>query len=276
VSDPVPGGSDGSGGSGSSGSSGDSGSPSLRREARATLDAQLEAVTTLDRKAFRLLQFAAALVSAVAGVLAVAPGTARVANAYAAAGVGLLLLAALTAVVAYAATPRVVGLDAAGLERALELTGRDRTAALIRGYADWVRYNDAVNRRAALAVTVTALLVAGGTVALALGVLRAFAGPLPLVVPLLAALAVAATALASGVHRQLRRVLGDDAATRPRPPDGALSPQSVASGGSTGGPGAGRLSGQRVGPDTDRRDAHGRGDGDGAAGSEESAGDGGQ
>jgi hypothetical protein len=236
VSDSPPGGPDG---------------PSLRREARTTLDAQLEAVATLDRKAFRLLQFSAALVSAIAGVLALTPGSGNVANPYAAVGVGLLVLAALTAVVAYAATPRVVGVDAAGLERALDLSGRDRTAALIRSYADWVRYNDAVNRRAALAVTVAALLVAGGAVALALAVLRAFAGPLSVVLPVLAVLALVATAVASGVHRQARRVLGDDAATRPRPPGGALSPQSAGADGPTGRSEVERLSGQRVGPDGD-------------------------
>lgn len=223
---------------------------SLRREARATLDAQLDALSALDGKAFRLLQFTAALVSAVAAVLSLTPDAARTANAYTAVGVGALLLAALTAAAAYAATPRIVGVDADGLERTLGLDPGRRSEALLRGYADWIRYNDRVNRRAGFAVTVASLLVAGGTAALALGVLRAFGGPLPLAVPLLVGLAFVAGAAVAGVHRQARRLVGgdDDEPRRPVPSDGAAAPQSVGEGGDE------RLPGQRAGPPEGRND----------------------
>ncbi|MFC4359410.1 hypothetical protein ACFO0N_15820 [Halobium salinum] len=223
--------------------------PSLRREARATLDAQLDALAALDRKALRLLQFTAAVVSAVAAVLSLAsgPATVRAANAYVATGVGALLLAALTATTAYAATPRVVGLDADGLERALALSGAERTEALVRGYAEWIRYNAAANRRAGFAVTVASLLVAGATVALGLGVVRAFGGPLPVVVPVLAAVAFVVSAALAGVHRQARRVVAADGPTeRPEVPAGRISPQSMDTDSRP-------LSGQRVGP-ADGRD----------------------
>ncbi len=179
----------------------------LLREARETLDGQLHALTELDRKAFRLIQFTTAFVSAVVAALSFAPRSLSVVNAYTTVGVACLLLATLVAAASYATSPRIVGVDAVDLERALGLSKAERERALVNGYADWIRVNDAADGRAALQVTVSILFLAAGVLGVTLGVVRAFSGSLSPVTPVLAVVGWVVTAYVAGVHRQLRRFL---------------------------------------------------------------------
>lgn len=186
-------------------------------EARETLDEQLTALTAIDTKALQLLQFTVALLGvAVSGLSLLEADLGPSINPYLGGGMALLVLGAVTAVGTYAVTPRIVGIDPDGLARcAGDATERAFRRALVRGYADWIRFNRYVNRRGALLVTTVLLLVLGGTLGLVLGVLRLLVGPLSPLAPLGALAAMAAAAYATRIHRQLRRFRAADRPTRP-------------------------------------------------------------
>ncbi|QLH81955.1 hypothetical protein [Halosimplex pelagicum] len=183
-----------------------------RAEARHTLGEQIDALTATDAKALKLVQFSTGLLGVVLSVLSFAgPGARAAANRYLVAGTGLLVVAAVVAVVAYTATARVVGIDGDSLRRTTEgVSERSLERALVAEYADWIRFNAVVNRRGALLVTVTLLCVLGGILAFALGVLRATLGPLHPTVPLAALGVLAAACYATRAHRQVLRVRAVD------------------------------------------------------------------
>lgn len=139
-------------------------------EARETFDEQLTALIAIDTKVLQLLQFTVALLGvAVSGTLAAGGRPRSVDQSVPHRRHGLLVLGAVTAVGTYAVTPRIVGTDPDGLARcAGDATERAFRRALVRGYADWIRFNRYVNRRGALLVTTILLLVLGGTLGLVL------------------------------------------------------------------------------------------------------------
>jgi|GEM_PF-2033186 len=183
-----------------------------RAEARHTLAEQIDALTATDAKALKLVQFSTGLLGVVLSVLSFAgPGPRAAANPYLVAGTGLLVVAAVVAVVAYTATARVVGIDGDSLRRTTRGVSEPALErALIEEYADWIRFNAVVNRRGALLVTITLLCVLGGILAFALGVLRATLGPLHPTVPLAALGVLAAACYATRAHRQVLRVHATD------------------------------------------------------------------
>ncbi|ESP89586.1 hypothetical protein [Candidatus Halobonum tyrrellensis] len=189
-----------------------------RREARATLDAQLAALREIERKAAQLLQFTTALLGVVVSALALAGDVTAASNAYAAVGVAAVAAATLLAGITYTASTRVVGIDGAAVEAATDAeSGEAYRRRVVAGYAEWIRFNEAANRRVAPLVTTTVLAVVAGALALGLAVLRAVTGPLPAAVPAVAFLGVAGAVYASGLLGQLRRLRRADPV---RPPTG--------------------------------------------------------
>lgn len=195
-----------------------------RREARETLDGQLETLREIETKAARLLQFTTALLGVAVSALALAgdvPGAAVAAGPYTAVGVAALAAATLLAGVTYTASTRVVGADADAVRAAVDVASADAyRRRVVTGYAEWIRFNEAANRRVAPLVTLTTLAVVAGALALGLGLLRAVAGALPLAVPAVALLAMAGATYASGLARQLRR---RGATARVPPPSGTTT-----------------------------------------------------
>lgn len=178
-----------------------------RREARATLDEQLATLREIEDKAARLLRFTTGLLGVVVSALALAGDLTAVTNRYAAVGVTGLALATLLAGVTYTASARVVGIDADAVRAATDAESADAyRRRVVAGYAEWIRFNEAANRRVAPLVTATVLAVVAGALALGLGVLRALSGPLPPAVPAVALAGVVVAAYASGLGRQLRRL----------------------------------------------------------------------
>ncbi len=186
-------------------------------EAQRTLETQLQTLTDIDGKAISLLQFTTGLLGLVVSALSLAgsdvlPGAA---NPYFGAGVGALVAATVSAGVTYTASPRIAGIDARGLDRATDASERAFRVALVRSYADWVRFNATANARAAFRITVSVLLVVVGALCLALGLLRAFIGPLPVVVPVAAGVVVLLAAYWSGLHGQVRQLVRGEAQSTP-------------------------------------------------------------
>lgn len=196
-----------------------------RREARATLDAQLDALREIERKAAQLLQFTTAILGVVVSALALADDVTAASNRYAAVGVTAVAVATLLAGITYTASTRVVGVDGGAVEAAIDSSAAAYRRRVIAGYAEWIRFNEAANRRVAPLVTTTVLAVVAGALALGLAVLRALTGPLPAAVPAVALLGVAAATSASGLVGQLRRLRRAD----PAPPPTGL-PTTAAAG----------------------------------------------
>ncbi|SFR63452.1 hypothetical protein [Halogeometricum limi] len=204
--------------------------PDLRvatREARRTLDEQLDTLEDIDSKAIRLLQFAVGLSGLVVSVLSLADAGANLDSMpYLGAGLTLLVVGAVVAGVTYAISPRVVGVGPSDLERVANAeSGAERQfrRTLVRSYADWIRLNAVANARAAFLITVAILFVVGGAVGLTLGLIRALTGPLSLPVVAVAAFGYLAAAYGTGVHRQFQRLRSLDRPTT------ALRPSLAAS-----------------------------------------------
>ncbi len=179
--------------------------------ARQTLDAQHDALTGVDARAVKLLQFTVALLGvAVSGISLLDVGLGSVAPSLVV-GLALLVAGAVVAVVTTAVTPRIVGVDPDGLpDRAIQTAEAPFRRALLEGYADWIHFNSYVNRRGATFVSATILLVLGGTLGVLLGFLRHLAGPFPTVLYGGAAVALVVAGYATRFHRQVWRLWTTD------------------------------------------------------------------
>lgn len=177
-------------------------------EAHRTLDTQLATLDDIDSKAIQLLQFTVGLLGVVVSVVSFTGGGAVAVEApYLAGGLALLVAGAVVAGVTYTVSARVAGVGPDDLDRvAGGQPERTFRRTLVRSYAGWIRYNAAANARAALFITVAVLLVVAGGIGLALGFLRAFAGPVPPAVLAGAVLIFLAAVFGTGVHRQLGRL----------------------------------------------------------------------
>lgn len=177
-------------------------------EAHRTLDEQLDTLEDIDGKAHQLLQFTTALLGVVGSIISFT-GLAAVESAMPYLGVGLMLLVAgvMAAGVTYTVSARVAGIGPTALEAATDMeTERVFRRTLVRSYADWIRFNAAVNTRAAFLITVAILFVIAGALGLALGLVRSLVGPLPTAVVAVAGLAFLVVAYGVGIHRQFSRV----------------------------------------------------------------------
>lgn len=191
-------------------------------EARKTLDEQLAALTDVDAKAIQLLQFTVAVLGVtVTGLSTLEATPDQWVTRYLALGLGLYVLGAVLAVVTYAVTPRIVGVDPSdATRRAAAGSEREFRRALLGGYTAWIRFNGYVTRRSALVLTAVLLLVLGGSLSLALGFYRLFVGPLPPFAPASALAVTGIAACASRIHRQIRRFREAEPPTRPDVGDG--------------------------------------------------------
>lgn len=197
-----------------------------RDEARTTLDAQLAALDDIDAKALAVFRLDVALVGVLVSALSfAAESDATPAGAFLnpATGVGIALFAvsAAAAGLTYTTVGQHVGVGPAGIERADGHSERAYLAALVDGYADWIRHNERVNVRKALLVTLSILGTLAGALALAVG--TAFAVTGQRLLPALGALTVLlAFAALAGLPGVLRRLVNP-----PEEPVGGVTPQSL-------------------------------------------------
>lgn len=181
-----------------------------RREAQRTLTAQSDMVARMDRKAIRLLRFTATLLMLIASAVSTVVGSdlapAALFNGYVVGSLAFLLAAAACAGVCYTLTNQYDGIGASGIDETVAdgYSTAEFRERLLLGYADWIRRNRTTNARKTPLVTGALLCVVAGGACFLLGLVRAFAGPLPPWVPGVVAVALLAVALASRLHKQIR------------------------------------------------------------------------
>lgn len=156
----------------------------LREEGRQTLNQQLDALDDIDEKAMSLLKVNVLIIGVVLSVLTFAADfqdgftLGAFENLYVMIGIVFLLFSSVFAAITYTSSDTEGGFRAAAIHQAIDadLTKEEFYIGAASSYAKWIDFNYKTNVRNAPLITLTALLMIGGILALSLGVFDAIIG----------------------------------------------------------------------------------------------------
>lgn len=183
-----------------------------RKEARATLDHQIETLADVDTKASKVLRLNVALLSILlmgTSVLAKSPAysVTEFLKPLSLVGVGSLLVSTAFAGLTYTSSEFQAGLGPEDLRTVLNGTYNEERFRedLVESYADWIEFNDGTSLRNEPLITFTVVWAVYAVTFLTLGVLDVFLGTVPGHVVLLTITGLFAFTLSADVPSQLSR-----------------------------------------------------------------------
>jgi hypothetical protein len=190
------------------------------QEAQRTIDEQVQTLNDIDSKAIKILRVNVVLVGLVLTAVSFVANSSDSAgqltdliNAYSIAGVGLLLLSTVLAALTYSVSTFRGGMSYEDVRQFVGMSEKYSDVQVLEGivlsYAEWIRFNDTTNIRNSVYITATILTLVYALVALALSVVVATGGTIPLYWSAVVLITLLGYTALSGIVGQMQRLIRD-------------------------------------------------------------------